>query len=43
MGDCHMAGKRSKGITEDQARRALYERVPACPHCNPDSILGVLD
>ncbi|MFF1631572.1 DUF6233 domain-containing protein [Streptomyces sp. NPDC058272] len=42
-GDCHMAGKRSKGITQDQARRALYERVPACPHCNPDSILGVLD
>ncbi|MEU9214824.1 DUF6233 domain-containing protein [Streptomyces sp. NPDC048415] len=43
-GDCHMAkGSRVKPITEDQARRALYEHVPACTHCNPDAILGVLD
>ncbi|MGW5736986.1 MULTISPECIES: DUF6233 domain-containing protein [Streptomyces] len=43
VGGCHMAGKRSKGITQDQARRALYERVDACPHCRPDSDLGVLE
>lgn len=42
-GDCHMAGKRSRGVTQDQARRALYERVDACPHCRPDTELGVLD
>ncbi|MFJ7963107.1 DUF6233 domain-containing protein [Streptomyces sp. NPDC096324] len=42
-GDCHMAGKRSRGVTEDQARRALAERVDACPHCRPDTELGILD
>ncbi|MFD9075334.1 DUF6233 domain-containing protein [Streptomyces lasiicapitis] len=42
-GGCHMAGKRSRGVTQDQARRALYERVDACPHCRPDTELGVLD
>ncbi|GAA3084472.1 hypothetical protein GCM10010449_05310 [Streptomyces rectiviolaceus] len=30
-------------VTQDQARRALYERVDACPHCRPDTVLGVLD
>ncbi|MFF1395065.1 DUF6233 domain-containing protein [Streptomyces sp. NPDC058287] len=43
LGGCHMAGKRSRGVTDDQARRALWEQVPACPHCNPDRVLGVLD
>ncbi|WP_367038188.1 DUF6233 domain-containing protein [Streptomyces sp. Je 1-332] len=38
-----MAGKRSRGVTQDQARRALYERVEACPHCRPDTELGILD
>lgn len=42
-GDCHLAGKRSRGATEEQARRALYDQVPACPHCRPDTALGVLD
>ncbi|MFI8872521.1 DUF6233 domain-containing protein [Streptomyces sp. NPDC055243] len=42
-GDCHMAGKRSRGVTQDQARQALYEQVDACPHCRPDTELGVLE
>lgn len=43
VGGCHMAGKRSRGITQEQARTALYERVDACPHCRPDTELGVLE
>lgn len=43
MGDCHMAGKRSRGITQEQARRALSDQVPACPHCRPDAELGILE
>ncbi|MFC8124670.1 DUF6233 domain-containing protein [Streptomyces sp. NPDC057302] len=43
VGGCHMAGKRSRGVTQDQARRALYEGVDACPHCRPDTELGVLE
>ena len=42
-GDCHMAGKRSKGASQDQARRALADGVAACTHCRPDSQLGILD
>ncbi|MFD6552777.1 DUF6233 domain-containing protein [Streptomyces sp. NPDC058398] len=42
-GDCHMAGKRSRGITEEQARHALGDQVPACTHCRPDTELGLLD
>lgn len=42
-GDCHMAGKRSRGAERDQARRALAEGVDACPHCRPDTELGVLE
>lgn len=43
VGGCHMAGKRSRGVTHDQARRALHESVDACPHCRPDTELGVLE
>ncbi|MGW7083302.1 DUF6233 domain-containing protein [Streptomyces sp. NPDC054871] len=43
VGNCHMAGKRSRGVTQDQARRALCEQVDACPHCRPDTELGVLE
>ena len=42
-GDCHMAGKRSKGVDRSTALRALTEGVNACPHCRPDSELGFLD
>ncbi|MGX1129872.1 hypothetical protein RKD49_002062 [Streptomyces glaucescens] len=43
VGGCHMAGKRSKGASRDQALRALTEGVDACPHCRPDTELGILD
>ncbi len=42
VGGCHMKGKRSRGATQDQARRALAEGVAACSHCRPDTELGVL-
>jgi hypothetical protein len=29
--------------TEDQARQALAGGTDACPHCRPDTALGVLD
>ncbi|MCF4136473.1 DUF6233 domain-containing protein [Streptomyces sp. Tue 6430] len=41
-GGCHMAGKRAKGVPRDVAVRALVEGVEACPHCRPDTELGVL-
>ncbi|MFI8535387.1 DUF6233 domain-containing protein [Streptomyces aquilus] len=43
VGDCHMAGKRSKGVPRNVALRALGDGIDACPHCRPDSRLGVLD
>ncbi|MET9912938.1 DUF6233 domain-containing protein [Streptomyces sp. NPDC006476] len=43
VGDCWNAGKRSQGITRDHARRALVDGVKACPQCQPDTALGMLD
>ncbi|WP_018528884.1 MULTISPECIES: DUF6233 domain-containing protein [unclassified Streptomyces] len=43
VGGCHMAGKRSRAATRDQARQALAAGVDECPHCRPDTALGVLD
>ncbi|MEU6387900.1 DUF6233 domain-containing protein [Streptomyces sp. NPDC046939] len=41
-GHCHMAGKRSRPLTADQARDALHNGpVPACVHCRPDTALGL--
>ena len=42
-GDCWNAGKRSRPISRDQARRALADGVKACPQCQPDTALGMLD
>ncbi|WP_327691665.1 DUF6233 domain-containing protein [Streptomyces sp. NBC_00461] len=42
-GDCWMAGKRSRAISRDQARRALADGVKACGQCQPDTALGMLD
>ncbi|MFF4849459.1 DUF6233 domain-containing protein [Streptomyces sp. NPDC001194] len=33
--------KRCAPIDTDQARRALVEGIPACPHCRPDTALGM--
>ena len=43
VGDCWNAGKRSRAISRDQARRALANGVKACPQCQPDTALGMLD
>ncbi|MCX4633386.1 DUF6233 domain-containing protein [Streptomyces sp. NBC_01443] len=41
--DCWDARKRCTAMTVEEARRALAEEVPACPHCRPDAALGMLD
>jgi hypothetical protein len=43
VGGCHMAGKRSKGVVRDAALRALADGIDPCPHCRPDTQLGLLD
>ncbi|MCX5247828.1 DUF6233 domain-containing protein [Streptomyces sp. NBC_00201] len=43
VGECWNAGKRSRGVSRDQARRALADGVKACPQCQPDTGLGILD
>ncbi|MDQ0809783.1 hypothetical protein QFZ63_001497 [Streptomyces sp. B3I7] len=42
-GDCHMVGKRRRGVPRDVALRALAEGVEACGHCRPDAELGYID
>lgn len=42
-GGCHMAGKRSRGVSRTDALRHLADGVPACSHCRPDSELGYLE
>ncbi|MFC8878467.1 DUF6233 domain-containing protein [Streptomyces ardesiacus] len=42
-GDCWNTGKNSKGIDQDQARRALADGIKACSHCRPDTALRMLD
>ncbi|MGW9399375.1 DUF6233 domain-containing protein [Streptomyces sp. NPDC055642] len=43
IGDCWNAGKRTRGISRDEALRALADGVKACGACRPDSELGFLD
>lgn len=43
VGGCWNAGKRSAGVSREQALRALAEGVPACSHCRPDTELGYVD
>ena len=42
-GGCWNAGKRSKGVDRSTALRAFTEGIVACPHCRPDTELGILD
>ncbi|WP_426568073.1 DUF6233 domain-containing protein [Streptomyces canus] len=42
-GDCWAAGKRSTGVSREQARRALRDGATACSACTPDSALGLLE
>ncbi|MEU2899612.1 DUF6233 domain-containing protein [Streptomyces sp. NPDC006967] len=43
VGSCWNATKRSAGISQDAARRALAEGVSACTHCRPDTALGYVE
>ncbi|WP_086680045.1 DUF6233 domain-containing protein [Streptomyces pseudogriseolus] len=43
VGGCWNAGKRSEGVSREQALHALAEGVPACSHCRPDTELGYVD
>ncbi|MGW5122952.1 DUF6233 domain-containing protein [Streptomyces sp. NPDC004069] len=43
VGGCRMAGRWQRGAPREVALRALVEGVPACPHCRPDTELGILD
>ncbi|MFD4314963.1 DUF6233 domain-containing protein [Streptomyces sp. NPDC058548] len=44
LGDCRMAAKHTKPLTEEQARRALaVDGLRACEICRPDAELGILD
>ncbi|WP_194279790.1 DUF6233 domain-containing protein [Streptomyces sp. SYP-A7193] len=42
-GDCWNKGKRTRGVSLDEARRAITEGVKACDVCRPDSALGFVD
>jgi hypothetical protein len=42
-GDCYAAGNRHRAIDRDEARRLLASELPACPHCQPDIDLRILD
>ncbi|MFJ3842336.1 DUF6233 domain-containing protein [Streptomyces sp. NPDC054904] len=42
-GDCRDTRSRCKPIDREAARRALAEGVQACPHCRPDTALGLLE
>jgi hypothetical protein len=43
VGGCHMAGKRSRAASREQALQALADGVDACTHCRPDSELGYIE
>lgn len=42
-GTCWDTGHRCAPATPEQIRQLLTEGVPACPHCRPDTALGVLE
>ncbi|MEU7646355.1 DUF6233 domain-containing protein [Streptomyces huasconensis] len=44
VGGCYAAPKwpRALGVSREQARAALYQQIPAYPHCHPDKDLGVV-
>jgi hypothetical protein len=42
-GDCYAAGNRRRPVDRNEARRLLASGLPACPHCQPDIELRILD
>lgn len=43
VGGCWNSGKRSRGVSRDDALRALADGVRACSACRPDTELGYLE
>lgn len=43
VGDCPMIQGMRRAADQAQARQALADGVEACPHCRPDTELGLLD
>ncbi|MEV8462425.1 MULTISPECIES: DUF6233 domain-containing protein [Streptomyces] len=43
VGGCWNSGKRHRGVSREDALRALADGVRACSACRPDTELGVLD
>ncbi|MFE3865545.1 DUF6233 domain-containing protein [Streptomyces goshikiensis] len=42
-GDCWDTRSRCAPADADQIRALLAQGIPACPHCPPDTTLGVLE
>ncbi|MGW7213604.1 DUF6233 domain-containing protein [Streptomyces collinus] len=42
-GDCYAAGNRRRAVNRDETRRLLASGLPACPHCQPDIDLRIVD
>ncbi|OKI37401.1 hypothetical protein A6A28_32490 [Streptomyces sp. CB03578] len=42
-GDCWDTRSRCAPAGADQIRALLAQGIPACPHCRPDTALGVLE
>ncbi|AKL64141.1 MULTISPECIES: DUF6233 domain-containing protein [unclassified Streptomyces] len=42
-GDCWDTRSRCAPASADQIRALLAQGIPACPHCRPDTALGVLE
>ncbi|MGP3683146.1 DUF6233 domain-containing protein [Streptomyces sp. IBSNAI002] len=43
VGGCWDSTKRCTPASAEQVRALLADGVPACPHCRPDTALGVLE
>ncbi|MCB5181874.1 DUF6233 domain-containing protein [Streptomyces antimicrobicus] len=43
VGGCWDTGNRCAAASSEQLRQLLAEGIPACPHCRPDTALGVLE
>ena len=43
VGGCWNSGKRNRGVSRDEALRALAAGVRACSACRPDTELGYLE
>ncbi|MBZ6102652.1 DUF6233 domain-containing protein [Streptomyces olivaceus] len=42
-GDCWNKGKRTRGISLDEARHAISDGIKPCGACRPDTALGFLE